>query len=180
MDSNKKVSYKLGYEETTFIGLLKISGFKSIFNFSMLYSLLLTAALGTLIFQKNYLFVYKLAENLSPILLGAAATIFGIVLAALAVSISLFHPSVLYSLLEVKLLHKYLFPFWKAVSMWGINILLNLLLIIIVIAELKLKYSIEVLFTLNFFLFTYSTLYTVRLTGEIIRLTLQRAQLKLQ
>lgn len=179
MSNNNKENYELTYRETTFFGLLRVSGFKAFFNWSMLYSILLTAGLTSLIYFKSRLFTYDLAQDISPILLGAAATIFGIVLAALAVSISLFHHSLLHILLTEKLLHKYLFPFWKAVSMWGISIVLNLIIIIISAAELNYKYTFEILFILNFFLFIYSTFYTVKLTGIIIRLTLQRAQLKI-
>lgn len=179
MSQDNNQVYEVTYEETTFWGLLKDTGINAFLNWSFLYSLILTGACGVLIRYKNHEFIYELTKSVAPALLGAAATIFGIVLAALAVSISLFHHSLFHSLLTEKLLHKYLFPFWKAVSMWGISVVLNLVIIIVVAANFNIKYLFEILFLITFFLFVYATFYTVKLTGLIIRLTLQRAQIKM-
>ncbi|MFD0825807.1 hypothetical protein ACT8ZR_09025 [Neobacillus sp. M.A.Huq-85] len=177
MSINGSRKDKVTYEETTFFGLLKIGGFKEFITWSMLYSILLTAALFLIVHFKGKGTIYDLAKAISPIELGASATIFSIVLAALAVTISLFHPTLLPALLKAKLLHKYLFPFWKVVAMWGLNLTFNLVIIIFTTIDLNLYNFIEYIFILNTFLFIYSTLYTVKLTGLVIQLTLQRAQL---
>lgn len=173
-DSNE---YELTYKDTTFFGLLKIFGIRAFLNWSMLYSILLTSVIILTIEYKGSDIYFSLAKYLAPTILGASATVFGIVLAALAVTISLFHPSLLPPMLKTKLLHKYMFPFWKAVAMWGGNIILSLFLIILTAINLDIFSIVKFIFIFNTFLFIYSTFYTVKLSGLVVQLTLQRAQL---
>ncbi|WP_141994969.1 hypothetical protein [Bacillus sp. B4EP4a] len=176
-ESSKK--YTLTYEDTTFFGLLKIFGFKRAFlNWSMAFSLLFMFLINLIVCLKGIHYYYSLAELLGPTILGSSATVFGIVLAALAVTISLFHPSILPSMLEEKLLHRYLFPFWKAVALWGVNMVLSLFLIILTQIELKGFFIVESILSFNLLLFLYSTFYTVKISGLVVQLTLYWAQLK--
>ncbi|MGG4444798.1 hypothetical protein [Brevibacillus fortis] len=169
---------KITFESTTFWGLLKIVGIKEFLSWSLYWAFILSAGLIIFIIRNNSPgsdFV-TLASQLSGTLLGASAAIFGIVIAALTLTITLFHHSLLPAMLERQLLHKYLFPFWYAVALWCVNIFVGLLLIIFI--SLKQVCFIPFAISLELFLFLYATFYTVSLTGLVIRLALQRAQIK--
>lgn len=169
---------KLDYSQTTFFGLLKIAGIKEFLNFSMLLSIIIAYITWRYILIENEENIFELIKNMSPILLGSAATIFGISLAALSVTISVFYKPILPKMLETKLLHKYLFPFWKTIALWGIVIFIQFYLMIVtflnsyIITTLKL----DIILAINIFLFLYAVFYTIRLTGEVIRLTLLSSQ----
>ncbi|MED1201987.1 hypothetical protein [Heyndrickxia acidicola] len=179
MSKHSSSRYQITYEETTFFGLLKISGFKSLFaDWSTIYALVLTVLFNLLICSKDFNLYNSLAKDFSATLLGASATVFGIVLAALAVTVSVFHQSLLPALLETKLLHKYLFPFWYAVGLWGMNLTIYFFLMLLTSIDFNYLHIIEFLFIFNTFIFIYATFCTVKLTGLVVQLTLQRAQIK--
>lgn len=168
----------INYESTTFWGLLKIAGKREFMSWSLYWALLLTAGIVIFTIRNNSPgndFV-SIASQLSATLLGASASIFGIVIAALTLTITLFHQSLLPAMLEKQLLHKYLFPFWYAVVLWCVNIFMGLLLIIF--NSLKQTCFIPFTISLELFLFLYATFFSVSLTGLVIRLALQRAQIK--
>lgn len=167
---------KLTYEETRFFGLIKIVGVKEFFGFALLWSSVITLALIgiSMRFAPKNIDYALIGKELVSYLIGASASIFGIVIAALSVTLVLFHESLLPVLLKHKLLHKFLFPFWYAVAMWSINIVS--LLFTYLIQALYLNKLMQWLVYLDIFLFLYATFYTVGLTGLVIRLALQKAQ----
>ncbi|MCM3053706.1 hypothetical protein NSQ82_16685 [Caldifermentibacillus hisashii] len=175
---NNEKKYKLTYEDTTFWGLLKIVGWKEFKNWSFSLSLLFTLFITTLIYISGNFNegAFKISKELASTLLGASGGIFGIVIAALTVTLALFHQNLLPKMLETKLLHKYLFPFWKAVALWAVSILICL--IIMVLIALKFDCYVSELIILEIFIFLYATFYTVKISGLVIQLALQRAQIK--
>lgn len=167
----------LSYEDTTFIGLLRIVKFQPIVNWSILWALFFTSCLiiftimqGS--FQKD---IVTFSDKITSTLLGASAGIFGIVIAALTLTLTLFHQNLLPVMLKASLLQRYLFPFWFAVVLWAANI--TICLFIMFFHALDQKYLIVPSFSFELFLFLYATFYTVKLTGLVIRLALQRAQI---
>lgn len=170
---------RLSYEETTFFGLLRATGIKELYkNWSIFWAIFFTVCI--VVYELYYGNIYKdflsLSNTLTGNLLGASAGIFGIVIAALSVTVALFHQSLLPIMLQTKLLHKFLFPFWFAVSLWAINIVICIFLS--VFTNLKLEHLVSIFFTIEFFFFLYATFYTISLTGLVIRLALQKAQIK--
>jgi hypothetical protein len=167
------------HKDTTFWGLFKTKGLGFFLNWSIVWAILITLLILYLIWREGnfYVSLIDIGEELNEPLLGASAGIFGIVIASLTLTIALFHQSLLPKMLETKLLQKYLFPFWKAVSLWGISILFCFLLIISETISLCEEYVVYVTIA-EIFIFLYSTFYTVKLTGLVIQLALQRAQLK--
>ncbi|MGN8232317.1 hypothetical protein ACTHAL_004268 [Priestia flexa] len=102
---------------------------------------------------------------------------FGIVIAALTITISLFSEALLPKMLNTKLLHKYLFPFWKAVVLWAINIILSIFLTTFTLLKFNKFFLIESLLFLELFIFFYAVFYTIKLTGLVVQLALQKAQI---
>lgn len=175
--STDNQKYKLRYKDTTFFGLLKIAGTSILKTWSIMWALLITISLISFLYSQDVLAsgLVGLSKDASTLLLGASASIFGIVIAALSVTVALFHESILEKLLESKLLHIYLLPFWKAVVLWATNILLCFILI--VLNSVKIIEFVPYLMAFEVFIFFYATFYTVRLTGLVIQLALQRAQI---
>lgn len=174
---NKTSNEKVNYEETKFYGLLKIVKLDPIKNWSIVWAFLLVASmvLYTVCYER-FLDVSKVAILTTSTLLSASAAIFGIVIAALTLTITLFHQKLLPIMLERKLLHKYLFPFWFAVSLWGMNVFLFLGLMFLQVLANALV--IAIVFSVAVFLFLFATFYTVSLTGLVVQLALQRAQVE--
>jgi hypothetical protein len=173
---NKK--YKLSYKDTTFWGLFKIAGWKEFKNWSFLFAIVFTAWISAFIYKSGDFReeAYQVSKQLASALLGASGGIFGIVVAALTVTLALFHQTLLPIMLETKLLHKYLFPFWKAVALWAVSIFSCLL--IMIFNALEIKCYVAELTIFEIFIFLYATFYTVKLSGLVIQLALQRAQFK--
>jgi hypothetical protein len=179
MKKNSSSEHKyLTYEETTFLGLLSISGIKVFKNWSLFWASFFTAWIVLFSWNNGTLYenLITISASLTAVMLGASAGIFGIVIAALTLTVALFHQSLLPKMLEKKLLHKYLFPFWKAVVLWAMNIVLCILLIIFNILKVNCFIIPTIIFEV--FIFLYATFYTVKLTGVVIQLALQRAQIK--
>ncbi|SFG09457.1 hypothetical protein [Sporolactobacillus nakayamae] len=169
---------QLEYKDTTFVGLLITDKFSSSKNWSIVWSLLMTAITTYFVYQQKHpdKLLESISHSLSNTLLGASAGIFGIVIAALTLVISLFHHNLLLSMLKEKILQKFLFPFWKAVLLWCISIVLSLYLMIL--EAIPLNFLINKIIIAELFIFLYATFYTVNLTGLVIRLALQRAMIK--
>lgn len=168
----------LTYEETKFWGLLRIAKFEPLKNWSTFWAIIITSLLVAyfLFIQTDFGKINVLAEKLTSTLLGASAGIFGIVIAALTLTITLFHQKLLPTMVRMKLLHRYLFPFWFAVALWAVNIVICLVIMFLqVFGTIEL---VGVLFCLLILLFLFSTFYTVSLTGLVIQLALQRAQIE--
>lgn len=170
--------YKLRYKDTTFFGLLKIAGISILKTWSILWAFLITLSLLLFFYSQDLLVsgLVDLSRSISSVLLGSSASIFGIVIASLSVTVALFHESILKLLLESRLLHIYLFPFWKAMILWAASILLCFILI--VLNSVQITKFIPLFMALEIFMFFYATFYTVRLTGLVIQLALQRAQIE--
>jgi hypothetical protein len=177
-NNNPSKSVPLTYEETTFNGLADIVGISTFKNWSILWAFLITFWVVGFTYHHGSLQsdLILLSISLTSTLLGASAGIFGIVIASLTISLTLFHQSLLPFMLEKKLLHKFLFPFWFAIGSWAVSIVLCIILNVFHI--LKLNDFIVNLFIFELFTFLFSTFYTVSLTGLVIRLALQRAQIK--
>lgn len=168
----------LPYEDTTFIGLLKIVGFrKLILIWPFFWSIIIvfgTIIVVSLLGSVETVF-FSLASSSSGNMLGASAGALGIIIAALTVAITLFHQKLLPIMLKTQLLQKFLFPFWFAVVLWGFNVISCLIIPVFVTLNVKLVCSY--LFGIELFLFSFATFYTIKLTGIVIRLALQKAQL---
>jgi hypothetical protein len=167
----------LSYEDTTFTGLLRIDMWQPIKNWSVLWAFILASwfVIYTIIhgnFQNDYVIF---SDKITSTLLGASAGIFGIVIAALTLTLTLFHQKLLPEMLKENLLQEYLFPFWFAVILWASNI--TLCIFIMFFHALDQKCLIAPFFAFELFLFLFATFYTVKLTGLVIQLALQRAQI---
>jgi hypothetical protein len=178
-DKNPPNFNELTWEETTFYGLFKKAGGSTLKNWTWFWAAILTIGFGVFFTQNSTNLqedLFSLSSAFAGTLLGAAAGIFGIVIAALTITITLFRKSLLPIMLRENLLQKFLFPFWFLVVLWAANIVLCVLLFAIQV--LKQKYLTPFIFFLELFLFLYATFYTVRLTGLVIRLALQNAQIE--
>lgn len=171
MDNESK---KLEYNETLFFGLLwktKLDVFKNTsFILAIIFSLLLIW-----LFYKYNIDYTKTASDLWSILFASASGIFGIVIAALSVTTVLFKPRLKPKMLEYGLLQKFLFPFWFTVSLWCSVILLSFTIYLLLIINLMLL--LKIVFHICIFIFLFALFLTVNLTGLVIRLTLQDAQI---
>lgn len=170
------MGYKLNYRDTTFFGLLKIMGWRVINNWSFTWSIFLVG--GFILFTigtDNFKNIPNLSTSLVGILLGASASIFSIVIAALAVTLALFHRRLLPKLLSTKLLHKFLFPFWKAILLWCIAIIACIVIIILDTFNFQELITYPIIFVL--FVFCYALFYTVHLAGNVIRNAMQSSQI---
>ena len=172
----RKNRYHVTFEETTFFGLLKILKADELKNWSFYLSFLFTFCIFVLIVLNNNFIIITnlLAEKLAVALLGASASILAIDLAGLAITVAIFRPPLLPRMLETKLLHRLLFPFWFSAAWWSISIFLCIILILLEV--LGKKILISSLLLVEVFVFLFSTFYTVSLTGVIVRLALQTAQ----
>ena len=171
--------YELKWEDTTFWGLFKKSGKSTLKNWTWFWALIITLWFVIFFVMNSASFVegvFAFSSALAGTLLGASAGIFGIVIASLTLSVTLFRKSLLPIMLKENLLQSFLFPFWFSVSLWSLNIVLCLILFAIQI--LNQKCLAPYFFFLELYLFIYSTFYTVRLTGLVIRLSLQNAQIE--
>jgi hypothetical protein len=171
--------YKVTFAETTFLGLLRVNGFKTVVNWTFLWCLIMTLIPVYYSLKVRHHFYgefVQLSKSLSSVLLGASAGVLGIVIAALTITLTLFHNSLLPKMLETKLIHKFLFPFWFAVTLWGLSMVLSISLVFLDV--LGFYRSQAVLFAIELFCFLYSTFYTIKLTGLVIRLALQRSQVE--
>jgi hypothetical protein len=177
-DQNDSNKFELNYKDTTFWGLLKADSFSSFKNWSFVWALILTSIITIYILnQKNSVTLLSLiADKLNETLLGASAGIFSIVIASLTITLTLFHESLLPIMLKEGLLQKYFFPFWQLVSLWSISIVVCFILIILEV--INIPCIISKLIVAEFFIFLYATFYTVNLTGLVIRLALQKAQIE--
>ncbi|MEK4425216.1 hypothetical protein [Solibacillus sp. FSL K6-1523] len=168
------------YKETTFFGMFRISGPKLVFNFTLLNSLLLIGFIHYIFsgFELTDFNVYtpEIAKDLYNRISGMSASIFGIVIAALAVSMTIFNQKVLEPLEKTRLLHKFLFPFWYLVVLWGCVIIISTVAPYLYelgnIQPIYLTY----LFLFELWLFIYAMFFAIKLTGLLIRLFLQNAR----
>lgn len=167
---------KLNYSETTFFGQAKIAGISTILNWSAVWSIVLTFVIYLLIsrLDSKVTVLVSLSQKLDLTLLSSSAGALGIIIAALSVTIALFSKTLLPMLLESKLLHKFLFPFWYSVLLWGSSVISCILLAILY--EVNQLVLLSYIFIFEIFLFIYATLFTINLTGQVIRLALQNAQ----
>ncbi|MGG1618011.1 hypothetical protein ACIFQM_00410 [Paenibacillus sp. NRS-1782] len=167
----------LSYDETTFRGLLKIVKLEPLKNWSSFWAVVLTLLMiAYVLFEKDFEKLSVVADKTATTLLSASAAIFGIVIASLTLTITLFHQKLLPVMLKHNLLHRYLFPFWFVVLLWSINIVMCLFIVFIQV--FGSPFGIAAVFSLEIFLFLFATFYTVNLTGLVIQLALQRAQIE--
>ncbi|WP_017379779.1 hypothetical protein [Paenisporosarcina sp. TG-14] len=171
---------KKKYNETTFMGLLKINGVSFFLNYTLLYSLLLFLFIHMLITNFNICSFedYKLiSEDIFSKISSISSSIFGIVIAALAVSMSVFNQKIVGLLENNKLLHKFLFPFWFLVLCWGVLILISSLMPIInekIIVSHQIIFDVITGFTV--WLFIYALFFSINITGLLIRLFIQNSK----
>lgn len=170
------------YKETTFIGMVKINGLSLFLNFSLLLSILFYLLIHTLITNFNFFSFEnydKIASNFYSNISGISSSIFGIVIAALAVTLSIFNQKVVSVLEETKLLHKFLFPFWFLVSCWGVLIFISTF-VKVVPTEVLISYPciFNIILGFTIWLFIYSVFMTINITGLLIRLFIQNSKVK--
>ncbi|QIC07640.1 hypothetical protein GOP56_19945 [Brevibacillus sp. 7WMA2] len=176
--SKDKIDVSIKFDETTFRGLIKSVGDDIYKNWSWVWSLIITLILFVLLFCSSDNLskdILNLANTLAGVLLGASAGIFGIVIAALTLTLTLFHQSLLPLMLKEKVLQMFLLPFWFAVVLWAISIVICIFIYVFIILQFDLLLLSS--FFLEVFIFLFATFYTVGLTGLVIRLALQRAQI---
>lgn len=176
MTDRQNRTAELVFKDTTFWGMLKVSR-NELLSWSLLWSALFTAVLLLCLLLHGSLKIYtwSLSVSLTGIFFGASAGLLAIVISALAVTLAVFRDHLLPAMLESKILHKFLFPFWLASVLWVINIVLCILIFVNV--SLNSKSLITPTFFVELFFFLYASFYTVSLTGFVIRLSLQRAQI---
>ena len=172
-DSKKRV--EISYEETRFSALLKLDGYSAFKNWSLFWAIILSSLIIAFIFLKgSKADFYQLSNLLSGSFIGASAGALGIIIAALTMAIALFQQELLPLLLEKKILQKFLFPFWFAVAIWAISLIMSVFLpILYTLKQVRLTVPF---FAIEIFLFLYATFYTVNLTGWVVRFALQKAQ----
>ena len=175
MSSNK-------FKETTFLGMLKINGFSLFANYSLLFSFVFFLIIHLLITNINFCSFdnYDIVSKIIYTKISSvSSSIFGIVIAALAVSMSIFNEKIVDVLEKRKLLHKFLFPFWFLVSCWGILILISTFIDVIhkdVIESIPSIFNIITSFSI--WLFIYSLFLSINITGLLIRLFIQNSKIR--
>lgn len=170
------------YKETTFFGMLKINGISLIWNYSLLYSLLFFILIHFFItgFNINSFDNYQnIFNELYTKILSISSTVFGIIIAALAVSMSIFNQKIISALESNKLLHKFLFPFWFLIVCWGILIFISAF-IPMVAKQIISEYPtvVNCISGFSIWLFTYSLFFSINITGLLIRLFIQNSKVK--
>lgn len=171
---------KKRYKETTFFGMFKISGPKLVFNFTLFNSLLATLFIHFILsgYELTEFSVYtpELAKDFYNRISGMSASIFGIVIAALAVSMTVFNQKILEPLEKSKLLHKFLFPFWYLIVLWGSIILISTIGPYLYVVDTKVITFLPYLVIFELWLFIYALFFAIKITGLLIRLFLQNAK----
>jgi hypothetical protein len=171
---------KKKYKETTFFGMFKISGPRLVFNFTLFYSLLATLLIHYILsgFKLSDFSVYapELAKDFYNRISGMSASIFGIVIASLAVSMTVFNQKILEPLEKSKLLHKFLFPFWYLIVLWGIIILISTIGPYLYGINTTTTIFLPYLLVFELWLFIYALFFAIKITGLLIRLFLQNAK----
>lgn len=170
------------YKETTFVGMLKINGLSFFANFSLLYSLLFFCIIHLLVTNFNFCSFENyniISKEIFTKISGTSSSIFGIVIAALAVTMTIFNEKIVGVLEDKKLLHKFLFPFWFLVFCWGTLILVSFFAPIIdqIIGE-TYKLFFNYITAFGIWLFIYALFLSINITGLLIRLFIQNSKIK--
>ncbi|QOY36506.1 hypothetical protein AWH56_002125 [Anaerobacillus isosaccharinicus] len=118
----------------------------------------------------------KMIDKIVYIYITVGASLFAIVLASLAVMTALTNGKLIGLLLKEKTLHDLLFPFWFVASSWGTTILVGLVLYILVQNIEYFIIPIDFLFPISTFLFIFSLVASVSLTGHTIRIITEVAK----
>src|SRR5258708_5549342 len=94
------------FDETRFLSLFKEVGYKEFLNWSIIWAFILTILFITFVYYYGNLIkdLALIASSITTTLLGASAGILGIVIAALTLSITLFHEKLLPAMRKTKLL----------------------------------------------------------------------------
>ena len=170
------------YKETTFLGMLKISGPRLVFNFTLLNSLLVFLFIHYILsgFNLTNFEVYspEIAKDFYNRISSMSASIFGIVIASLAVSMTVFNQKILEPLEKSKLLHKFLFPFWYLIVLWGCVIIFSTFAPYLYELDTIQPVLLPYFLLFEIWLFIYSMFFAIKITGLLIRLFLQNARVK--
>ncbi|WP_413362291.1 hypothetical protein [Lysinibacillus sp. 3P01SB] len=168
------------YKETTFLGMFRISGLKLVFNLTLLNSLIVIIIIHSIFseFNLNNFSIYtpELAKDFYNRISSMSASIFGIVIASLAVSMTVFNQKILAPLEKTKLLHKFLFPFWYLIVLWGAVIIISTFAPYLYNIDTINSTVLNSILLFEFWLFIYSLFFAIKITGLLIRLFLQNAR----
>jgi hypothetical protein len=159
-------------ETTNFRSLIRIVTIKPfiktpIFGISFILTILFW------FFFRNVRDFKDLIDYTSDTIASISATLMGIVIAGLAILISLTQGKLLALFLHRNILQKFLFPFWIMTFTWGLSTLFCVLLKLI--EWMEPAYHLWVL-TIEVFVFSYSLLGTISLMGHAIRFGLYVAR----
>lgn len=135
---------------------------------------------GVVYYFKDTLFpnstiFYEMVEKLVYIFISVGASLFAIVLTALAVMTALTNGKLIGLLSIDNTLTDLLLPFWVVSFTWGFTVILGVILYIIILAEIINATLIVILFFMCLFIFIFSIIATVSLTGHTIRIILETA-----
>jgi len=169
MKRDERVSSKT----TTFMGLLRITTFKPFLATPVFFVAVILAAIFYFYFKDITDFSH-LVEYTSDTIASISATILGIVIAGLAILISLTQGKLLSLFLQKNILQKFLFPFWVFTGAWALSTLICIIIKLFQYFEPELLLYI---FTTEVFVFVYALLGTVSLMGHAIRFGLYIAQI---
>jgi hypothetical protein len=164
---------RVNKKTTSFFYLLGLT-FTSLIN---TFSFYFAAACSVLLY---FLFINvreysDLINYVSNTIASISATILGIVIAGLAILITLTQGKLLGLFLQKNILQKFLFPFWIVTGMWAIS---TLLCVVIKLVQYVSFFYIHWLFAIETFVFIYSMFSTVSLMGHSIRMGIYVASLQ--
>ncbi|MGM1050264.1 MAG: hypothetical protein ACQEXX_29660 [Bacillota bacterium] len=169
MARNERVTSKT----TSFYGLLKITTVKPFFITPAFFVAFLLAGVFYYFF-KDVTEFSELIEYSSNTIASISATLLGIVIAGLAILISLSQGKLLSIFLQKNILQKFLFPFWVFTGAWALSTLVCISLKLFEYFHYKVLLYIM---TFEVFVFVYALLGTVSLMGHAIRFGIYIAQL---
>lgn len=115
-----------------------------------------------------------LIEYTSDTIASISASLLGIVIAGLAILISLTQGKLLSLFLQKNILQKFLFPFWVFAGAWALSTLICICLKLIEYLDRDILLYV---FTFEVFVFVYALLGTVSLMGHAIRFGIYIAQI---
>ncbi|MBA2943196.1 hypothetical protein HZF08_33540 [Paenibacillus sp. CGMCC 1.16610] len=124
-------------------------------------------------FFKNVADFSELIDYTSDTIASISATLMGIVIAGLAILISLTQGKLLTIFLQKNILQKFLFPFWVMTFLWGIS---SLICILIKLLQWMSPVILLYVFTVEVFIFVYALFGTISLMGHAIRFGLYVAK----
>lgn len=171
----KNIHAKPTYNSMGFMALWTTDLLEPFFNIASLFSLIVTGVIFWIQTKVPQKLVGTFLTSHSESLLTTSVGSIGIILAAMAIAVVIFDKKSMHMIYEAgNGLEQFLFSYWVAAVLWAITALTSLFyLIFITIFPGNIIQYINYFYI---FVFIYSISYTIRLIGDVIRMSLLAAK----